>query len=175
MQLDARLRQPAVVDAFEEAVEEPPLQGKALWEAEPFLVAPAVDLQPLVVRGGTGKAGEVAPGVQAKAGPVGRRQQRDRDLGQVRGAGPVELVIEVMIADTRHQVSPLGLKYMIGEGVRPGGQPAAAAVGQPPLALGSASSHTMCSPEEPSSTSGCWASRRSHSARWLSRKWTPLP
>jgi hypothetical protein len=135
VQLDAWFCQPAVVGAFEEAVEEPPLQAKAVWQVKPFLVAPVMDLEPLVGRGGAAKAGEVAAGVQAEAGPVGRRQQRHGDLGQVRGARLVELIVQIMVADGRHQVSPLGLQDVFGERHWAGGQPAGATVRQPALPL----------------------------------------
>jgi hypothetical protein len=135
VQLDGWFCQPGGVGAFEEAAEEPPLQADAVWEVEPFLVAPAVDLEPLAGRGGAAKSGEVAAGVQAKAGPVDRRQQRHRDLGQVCGAGLVELIIQMMVADGHHQVSPLGLQDVSGEGHRAGGQPAGATVRQPALPL----------------------------------------
>src|SRR5437016_14338095 len=107
VQRDPRRLFPAVRHPLQEVIEELFLQRQAVAGREQRPVRVAVDLEPLLRRRRLGEAVEVPARVDALAAPVGAREQRQRDPGEIGGPGPVPLVIERMPLEILEDVDPV--------------------------------------------------------------------
>src|SRR6185369_12183336 len=79
-----RLLLPAGTLALEKVAEEPLLQRLAIVAVEMREVGIAVHLQPFLPGAGASPAFEIAAGMQTHAAPVPCRQQRRRNVGELR-------------------------------------------------------------------------------------------
>ena len=111
----AGLQVPAVVDAFEEMVEEALLQADTVVGVERRPVRVAVHFEPFLLRGRAQPAFEVAARMQALPAPVGCREQRDADLGQIGRALAVILVDERARQDVAPHVAAIALELLVAQ------------------------------------------------------------
>src|SRR5205814_7939756 len=117
----ARLVAPPGVLALEEVPEEPLLQADAIVGVEMGPVLDAVHLEPLLSRSRAQEALEVAARVQPLAAPVGGREERDFDLGEVGQARPPVLVARERVAQAiLVEVAARRSELLFGQGLGSG-------------------------------------------------------
>ena len=110
---------PAVVDAFEETVEELALQILTILRIEQREVRVAVHLQPFLLGAGAQEALEVAARMQAHAAPIGSGEQRRLDVLEFRQPGLVVVVDQAVAQRVAVAIGAILPQLVVAEIQRP--------------------------------------------------------